>query len=994
MELSDGRTLLARVSFFLLLLSKFLVGSTHFSDNQVVLLDTTTAIGELGWKTYPVNGWDAITEMDEYNRPIHTYQVCNVMEANQNNWLRTNWISRDAAQKIFVEMKFTLRDCNSIPWVVGTCKETFNLYYMESDDAHVVKFKPNQYSKIDTIAADESFTQMDLGDRILKLNTEVREVGPITRKGFYLAFQDIGACIALVSVRVYYKKCPYMVRNLAMFPDTIPRVDSSSLVEVRGSCIKYAEERDTPKLYCGADGDWLVPLGRCVCSVGYEEVDGTCHACRPGFYKAFAGNIKCSKCPPHSFTYVEATTVCQCEKGYFRAEKDPPAMACTKPPSAPRNVNFNINETALYLEWSPPFDTGGRKDLVYNVICKKCGADINQCDLCGGGIRFVPQHSGLVNASVIVLDFLSHVNYTFEIEAVNGVTELSLSARQYTSITITTDQEAPSLIGMVRKDWASQSSIALSWQEPDYPNGVILDYEIKYYEKEHEQLSYSSTRSKAPSVIITGLKPSTKYIFHIRVRTAAGYSGYSHKFEFETGDETSDLAAEQGQILVIATAAVGGFTLLVILTLFFLITGRCQWYIKAKMKSEEKRRANLQNGNLRIPGAKTYVDPDTYEDPSLAVHEFAKEIDPSRIRIERVIGAGEFGEVCSGRLKTPAKKEIPVAIKTLKGGYMDRQRRDFLREASIMGQFDHPNIIRLEGVVTKSRPVMIVVEYMENGSLDSFLRKHDGHFTVIQLVGMLRGIASGMKYLSDMGYVHRDLAARNILVNSNLVCKVSDFGLSRVLEDDPEAAYTTTGGKIPIRWTAPEAIAYRKFSSASDAWSYGIVMWEVMSYGERPYWEMSNQDVILSIEEGYRLPAPMGCPVSLHQLMLHCWQKERNHRPKFSDIVSFLDKLIRNPSALNILVEDILGLPESPGEMAEYHFFVTVTEWLDSIKMGQYASNFMAAGFTTLDLVCRMSIDDIRRIGVTLIGHQRRIVSSVQTLRLQMMHIQEKGFHV
>ncbi|KAI4548489.1 hypothetical protein MG293_000819 [Ovis ammon polii] len=497
----------------------------------------------------------------------------------------------------------------------------------------------------------------------------------------------------------------------------------------------------------------------------------------------------------------------------------------------------------------------------------------------------------------------------------------------------------------------------------------------------------------------------------------------------------------------------------------------------------------------------------------------------------------------------------------------------------------------------QGRPVMIVVEYMENGSLDSFLRarvlewgaiafsdrKHDGHFTVIQLVGMLRGIASGMKYLSDMGYVHRDLAARNILVNSNLVCKVSDFGLSRVLEDDPEAAYTTTinpyfipcnfalnsvlllavlvpndsyfykldhldhlvgykalsqssyttlihqwkgnnvmktitlnsspgssvhgifqarglewgamdhentqrfrdvsakhaellqhdlpedkedafvtqalhvfaikiidknfketslkytgekldsgylysdtmtilivmhGGKIPIRWTAPEAIAYRKFSSASDAWSYGIVMWEVMSYGERPYWEMSNQDVILSIEEGYRLPAPMGCPASLHQLMLHCWQKERNHRPKFTDIVSFLDKLIRNPSALHTLVEDILvvnglhnqcppvelsdcsmtveagRMPDSPGEVPEYPLFVTVGDWLDSIKMGQYKNNFMAAGFTTFDLISRMSIDDIRRIGVILIGHQRRIVSSIQTLRLHMMHIPEKGFHV
>ncbi|XP_057874754.1 ephrin type-A receptor 6 isoform X4 [Melospiza georgiana] len=939
MGCSEARALLWRVGLLLPLLTARPAAAGHVASNHVVLLDTTTALGELGWKTFPLNGWDAITEMDEHNRPIHTYQVCNVMEPNQNNWLQTNWVSRDAAQKIYVEMKFTLRDCNSIPWVLGTCKETFNLYYMESDEPHGVKFKPNQYTKIDTIAADESFTQMDLGDRILKLNTEVREVGPINKKGFYLAFQDIGACIALVSVRVYYKKCPFTVRNLAMFPDTIPRVDSSSLVEVRGSCVKSAEERDTPKLYCGADGDWLVPLGRCICSVGYEELEGSCHACRPGFYKAFAGNVKCSKCPPHSLTHIEATSVCQCEKGYFRAEKDPPTMACTRPPSAPRNVVFNINETALMLEWSPPSDTGGRKDLTYSVVCKKCGSDASQCEVCGGGIRFVPRHTGLTNSSVTVLDFVSHVNYTFEIEATNGVSELSFSPKQFTAITVTTDQDA------------------------------------------------------------------------------------------------SDMAAEQGQILVIATAAVGGFTLLVILTLFFLITGRCQWYIKAKMKSEEKRRAHLQNGHLHFPGLKTYIDPDTYEDPSLAVHEFAKEIDPSRIRIERVIGAGEFGEVCSGRLKTPGKREIPVAIKTLKGGYMDRQRRDFLREASIMGQFDHPNIIRLEGVVTKrsfptigvkslsrflragflnsilashpvagggslppsissGRPVMIVVEYMENGSLDSFLRKHDGHFTVIQLVGMLRGIASGMKYLSDMGYVHRDLAARNILVNSNLMCKVSDFGLSRVLEDDPEAAYTTSGGKIPIRWTAPEAIAYRKFSSASDAWSYGIVMWEVMSYGERPYWEMSNQDVILSIEEGYRLPAPMGCPASLHQLMLHCWQKERNLRPKFSDIVTFLDKLIRNPSTLHTLVEDVLVMPDSPGEVPEYPLFVSVSDWLDSIKMGQYKNNFMAAGFTTLDMVSRMNIDDIRRIGVALIGHQRRIVSSLQTLRLHMMHIQEKGFHV
>ncbi|KAK5601955.1 Ephrin type-A receptor 6 [Crenichthys baileyi] len=655
---------------------------------------------------------------------------------------------------------------------------------------------------------------------------------------------------------------------------------------------------------------------------------------------------------------------------------------------------FNMNDTCLMLEWLPPSDTGGRRDLTYNVQCKRCGPPTNQCQLCEDELRFLPRPLGLTNATVTITDFSSHANYTFEIESLNGVSDMSSFPRQVAIITVSTDQGGPSLVGAVKKDWASPNSIALSWQQPEETTLPIIDYEVKYYEKEQEQLSYSSTRTRAPSVIVSGLKPATWYVFSVRTRTAGGYSSYSPKYEYQTTGDSSDVASDQGQVLVIVTAAVGGFTLLVILSLFLLITGRCQWYFKAKMTAEDKRQTDYHNGHVPFPGIKTYVDPDTYEDPTQAIHEFTKEIDPSRIRIERVIGAGEFGEVCSGRLRTSAKKEIAVAIKTLKGGYVGHQRRDFLREASIMGQFDHPNIIRLEGVVTKSRPVMIVVEYMENGSLDSFLRQHDGHFTVIQLVGMLRGIASGMKYLSDMGYVHRDLAARNILVNSNLVCKVSDFGLSRVLEDDPEAAYTTTGGKIPIRWTAPEAIAYRKFSSASDAWSYGIVMWEVMSYGERPYWEMSNQDVILSIEEGYRLPAPMGCPVALHQLMLHCWQKERNHRPKFVDIVSFLDKLIRNPSSLLPLVEDLQSLPESPAEDMDYPMFISVGDWLDSIKMSQYKSNFMAAGFNTMDSVARMSVEDVRRIGVELIGHQRRIISSIQTLQFQLLHEQEKGFHV
>ncbi|XP_053559249.1 ephrin type-A receptor 5 isoform X4 [Bombina bombina] len=909
------------------------------------------------------------------------------MEQNQNNWLLTSWISNEGASRIFIELKFTLRDCNSLPGGLGTCKETFNVYYFESNEEDGRNIRENQYNKIDTIAADESFTELDLGDRVMKLNTEVRDVGPLTKKGFYLAFQDVGACIALVSVRVYYKKCPSVVRNLAFFPDTITGADSSQLLEVSGSCVNLSVTDEAPKMHCSAEGEWLVPIGKCMCQEGYEEKNNTCQACQPGFFKSSPQSQTCSKCPPHSYTHEEGSTSCVCEERYYRRESDPYSMACTRPPSSPRNAISNINETSVFLEWMFPADTGGRKDVYYNIICKKCNLVSNLCDECGIHVRYIPQQTGLRNTSVMVVDLQAHTNYTFEIEAENGVSEQGTGPRQYVSVNVTTNQAAPSPISVVKKGKIAKNSISLSWQEPDRPNGIILEYEIKYFEKDQET-SYTIIKSKDTDTIAEGLKPASTYIFQIRARTAAGYGAFSRRFEVTKSYEASSFAAtgDQSQIPIIAVSVTVGVILLAGVV-GFLLSGRRCGYSKAKQDPEEEK-MHFHNGHIKLPGIKTYIDPHTYEDPNQAVHEFAKEIDASCINIERVIGAGEFGEVCSGRIKLPGKREFPIAIKTLKVGYTDKQRRDFLGEASIMGQFDHPNIIHLEGVVTKSKPVMIVTEYMENGSLDTFLKKNDGQFTVIQLVGMLRGIASGMKYLSDMGYVHRDLAARNILINSNLVCKVSDFGLSRVLEDDAEAAYTTRGGKIPIRWTAPEAIAFRKFTSASDAWSYGIVMWEVISYGERPYWEMTNQDVIKAVEEGYRLPSPMDCPAALYQLMLDCWQKDRNSRPKFEEIVSMLDKLIRNPSSLKTLVNasnrvSNLLVEHSPVGTGSYR---SVNEWLEAIKMGRYSETFMENGYNSMDAVTQMTLEDLRRFGVTLAGHQKKIMSSIQEMRAQLLN--------
>uniref|UniRef100_A0A6I8ND70 receptor protein-tyrosine kinase n=1 Tax=Ornithorhynchus anatinus TaxID=9258 RepID=A0A6I8ND70_ORNAN len=881
--------------------------------NQVNLLDSRTVMGDLGWIAYPKNGWEEIGEVDENYAPIHTYQVCKVMEQNQNNWLLTSWVSNEGASRIFIELKFTLRDCNSLPGGLGTCKETFNVYYFESDDEDGRNIKENQYVKIDTIAADESFTELDLGDRVMKLNTEVRDVGPLSKKGFYLAFQDVGACIALVSVRVYYKKCPSVVRNLALFPDTITGADSSQLLEVSGSCVNHSVTDEPPKMHCSAEGEWLVPIGKCMCKAGFEEKNSTCQVCRPGFFKASHQSQSCSKCPPHSYTHDEASTSCLCEKDYFRRESDPPTMACTRPPSAPRNAISNVNETSVFLEWIPPADTGGRKDVSYSIACKRCNSHAGVCaEECGSHVRYLPRQTGLSNTSVMMVDLLAHTNYTFEIEAVNGVSDPNPEARQYVSVNVTTNQAA---------------------------------------------VAASSDQSQIPIIAVSVT------VGVILLAVVIGFLLSGSCCECGCGRASSLCAVAHPSLI-----------------------WRCG-YSKAKQDPEEEK-MHFHNGHIKLPGVRTYIDPHTYEDPNQAVHEFAKEIEASCITIERVIGAGEFGEVCSGRLKLPGKREFPVAIKTLKVGYTEKQRRDFLGEASIMGQFDHPNIIHLEGVVTKSKPVMIVTEYMENGSLDTFLKKNDGQFTVIQLVGMLRGIASGMKYLSDMGYVHRDLAARNILINSNLVCKVSDFGLSRVLEDDPEAAYTTRGGKIPIRWTAPEAIAFRKFTSASDVWSYGIVMWEVVSYGERPYWEMTNQDVIKAVEEGYRLPSPMDCPAALYQLMLDCWQKDRNSRPKFEEIVSMLDKLIRNPSSLKTLVNassrvSNLLVEHGPLGTGAYR---SVGEWLEAIKMGRYTEIFMENGYSSMDAVAQVTLEDLRRLGVTLVGHQKKIMNSLQEMKVQMVN--------
>ncbi|XP_072015142.1 tyrosine-protein kinase ABL1-like [Amphiura filiformis] len=264
------------------------------------------------------------------------------------------------------------------------------------------------------------------------------------------------------------------------------------------------------------------------------------------------------------------------------------------------------------------------------------------------------------------------------------------------------------------------------------------------------------------------------------------------------------------------------------------------------------------------------------------------EIERTDISMKNKLGGGQYGEVYEAIWK---KHNKVVAVKTLREENMKVE--EFLSEAGVMKSIKHPNLVQLLGVCTREPPFYIVTEFMPYGNLLEYLRENDENSVqAVTLLYMATQIASAMSYLENKNFIHRDLAARNCLLGENHLVKVADFGLARIV---PGEIYTAqAGAKFPIKWTAPESLAYNKFSNKSDVWAFGILLWEIATYGSSPYPGVELQHVYEKLERGYRMERPEGCPLDVYNLMLKCWDWKPDERPDFLEIHDMMNNMFKN----------------------------------------------------------------------------------------------------
>lgn len=380
-------------------------------------------------------------------------------------------------------------------------------------------------------------------------------------------------------------------------------------------------------------------------------------------------------------------------------------------------------------------------------------------------------------------------------------------------------------------------------------------------------------------------------------------------------DGTEICALHDFAALLGADCSTATYTLiaLVCIAFVFLVSGASFLFWKRQYDAKLKRSAKVMRNfgiDLLSPSSIKTVTLDKWQVPK------------DRVVINRRLGEGAFGTVYGGeaQLCDTDRAWTAVAVKTLKAGSGTEERLDFLSEAEAMKRFDHKNIVRLLGVCLQSEPIYTIMEFMLYGDLKTFLlaRRHlvgekqaadESDVHPKRLTMMALDVARGLSYLAENKYVHRDIACRNCLVNAQRVVKLGDFGMARPMFENDYYKFHRKG-MLPVRWMAPESLGLGIFTPGSDVWSFGVLLYEIITFGSFPFQGLTNNQALEHIKNGHTLTIPTGVKPHLEGLMRACWNAQYKKRPSASEITEFISNYPR-------LVTPSLDVPLSSVQMPD-----------------------------------------------------------------------------
>ncbi|XP_038257931.1 angiopoietin-1 receptor isoform X8 [Dermochelys coriacea] len=447
----------------------------------------------------------------------------------------------------------------------------------------------------------------------------------------------------------------------------------------------------------------------------------------------------------------------------------------------------------------------------------------------------------------------------------------------------------------------TDTSAIISWSTAagQSISSIIISYKI-YGKAEYNHIDITIKNTTITQYHLKGLEPNTAYLVQISAQNNIGLSNPNPSLELQTLPETkAPYESKGGKMLLIAILGSAGMTCLTILLAFLIMLQLKRANFQRRMAQafqnvvREEPAVQFNSGTLTLSRkAKNSPDPTIY--PVLEWND---------IKFQDVIGEGNFGQVLKARIKKDGLR-MDAAIKRMKEYASKDDHRDFAGELEVLCKLGHHhNIINLLGACEHRGYLYLAIEYAPHGNLLDFLRKSrvletDPAFAIAnstastlssqQLLHFAADVARGMDYLSQKQFIHRDLAARNILVGENYVAKIADFGLSR----GQEVYVKKTMGRLPVRWMAIESLNYSVYTTNSDVWSYGVLLWEIVSLGGTPYCGMTCAELYEKLPQGYRLEKPLNCDDEVYDLMRQCWREKPYERPSFAQILVSLNRML------------------------------------------------------------------------------------------------------